>query len=82
MAERGALWLLSLLCLSFLYLETTVAKHGDKGKKNKNRLVLFVTKCSAVVFKVLTGRIKKLTCITSITSWKKRKRDGMQALKS
>lgn len=31
MAERGALSLLSLLCLTFLYLETTVAKHGDKG---------------------------------------------------
>ncbi|XP_069561699.1 neogenin 1a isoform X4 [Brachyistius frenatus] len=31
MAERGALWLLSLLCLTFLYTETTAAKHVDKG---------------------------------------------------
>ncbi|XP_041791026.1 neogenin 1a isoform X2 [Chelmon rostratus] len=31
MAERGALSLLSLLCLTFLYTETTVAKHVDKG---------------------------------------------------
>lgn len=32
MAERGALSLLSLLCLTFLSAETTVAKHVDKGK--------------------------------------------------
>lgn len=32
MAERGALSLLSLLCLTFLYTETTAAKHVDKGK--------------------------------------------------
>ncbi|XP_070816269.1 neogenin 1a isoform X12 [Chaetodon trifascialis] len=31
MAERGALSLLSLLCLTFLYTETTAAKHVDKG---------------------------------------------------
>ncbi|XP_031704421.1 neogenin 1a isoform X4 [Anarrhichthys ocellatus] len=31
MAERGALSLLSLLCLTFLYPETTAAKHVDKG---------------------------------------------------
>ncbi|XP_041839895.1 neogenin 1a isoform X5 [Melanotaenia boesemani] len=31
MAERGALSLLSLLCLTFLYTETTAAKHADKG---------------------------------------------------
>ncbi|XP_071390364.1 neogenin 1a isoform X1 [Centroberyx affinis] len=31
MAERGALSLLSLLCLTFLYTATTVAKHVDKG---------------------------------------------------
>ncbi|XP_029902377.1 neogenin 1a isoform X3 [Myripristis murdjan] len=31
MAERGALSLLSLLCLTFLYAATTVAKHVDKG---------------------------------------------------
>lgn len=34
MAERGALWLLSLLCLTSLCSETTAAKHVDKGKKN------------------------------------------------
>ncbi|XP_039650844.1 neogenin 1a isoform X5 [Perca fluviatilis] len=31
MAERGALSLLSLLCLTFLYTETAAAKHVDKG---------------------------------------------------
>ncbi|XP_036951141.1 neogenin 1a isoform X6 [Acanthopagrus latus] len=31
MAERGALSLLSLLCLTSLYTETTAAKHVDKG---------------------------------------------------
>ncbi|XP_023282468.1 neogenin isoform X4 [Seriola lalandi dorsalis] len=31
MAERGALSLLSLLCLTFLYTATTAAKHVDKG---------------------------------------------------
>ncbi|XP_069382238.1 neogenin 1a isoform X13 [Paralichthys olivaceus] len=31
MAERGALWLLSLLCLTFLCTESTAAKHVDKG---------------------------------------------------
>nr|XP_020461414.1 neogenin-like isoform X1 [Monopterus albus] len=31
MAERGALSLLSLLCLTFLQTETTAAKHVDKG---------------------------------------------------
>ncbi|KAM8894421.1 LOW QUALITY PROTEIN: neogenin 1a [Spinachia spinachia] len=31
MAERGALSLLSLLCLTFLRTETTAAKHVDKG---------------------------------------------------
>ncbi|XP_016525456.1 neogenin 1a isoform X21 [Poecilia formosa] len=31
MAERGALALLSLLCLTFLFTETTAAKHVDKG---------------------------------------------------
>ncbi|XP_062274919.1 neogenin 1a isoform X1 [Scomber scombrus] len=31
MAERGALSLLSLLCLTFLYTETTAAKHVDKA---------------------------------------------------
>ncbi|KAM7424527.1 hypothetical protein PAMA_000732 [Pampus argenteus] len=31
MAERGALWLLSLLCLTFLYAETIAAKHVDKA---------------------------------------------------
>lgn len=31
MAERGALSLLSLLCLTFLHTETTAAKHVDKG---------------------------------------------------
>ncbi|XP_044049401.1 neogenin 1a isoform X6 [Siniperca chuatsi] len=31
MAERGALSLLSLLCLTFLYTETTAAMHVDKG---------------------------------------------------
>ncbi|XP_049453489.1 neogenin 1a isoform X2 [Epinephelus fuscoguttatus] len=32
MAERGALSLLSLLCLTFLYTETTAAKHVDKAQ--------------------------------------------------
>ncbi|XP_067351865.1 neogenin 1a isoform X8 [Channa argus] len=31
MAERGALSLLSLLCLTFIHTESTVAKHVDKG---------------------------------------------------
>ncbi|XP_034431617.1 neogenin 1a isoform X5 [Hippoglossus hippoglossus] len=31
MAERGALWLLSLLCLTFLCTESAAAKHVDKG---------------------------------------------------
>uniref|UniRef100_A0A7N8WKM4 Neogenin n=1 Tax=Mastacembelus armatus TaxID=205130 RepID=A0A7N8WKM4_9TELE len=31
MAERGALSLLSLLCLTFLHTETAAAKHVDKG---------------------------------------------------
>uniref|UniRef100_A0A7N6A0H1 Neogenin 1b n=1 Tax=Anabas testudineus TaxID=64144 RepID=A0A7N6A0H1_ANATE len=31
MAERGALWLLSLLCLTFLHTQSSAAKHGDKG---------------------------------------------------
>ncbi|XP_029353423.1 neogenin 1a isoform X4 [Echeneis naucrates] len=31
MAERGALLLLSLLCLTFLYADTAAAKHVDKG---------------------------------------------------
>ncbi|XP_008402952.1 neogenin 1a isoform X18 [Poecilia reticulata] len=31
MAERGALALLSLLCLTFLFTETNAAKHVDKG---------------------------------------------------
>ncbi|XP_054867874.1 neogenin 1a isoform X4 [Amphiprion ocellaris] len=31
MAERGALWLLSLLWLTFLSTETSAAKHVDKG---------------------------------------------------
>ncbi|KAM6979590.1 neogenin 1a [Aplochiton taeniatus] len=31
MAERGARSLLSLLCLTFLYTATTVARHADKG---------------------------------------------------
>ncbi|KAM4602802.1 neogenin 1a isoform 1-T1 [Polymixia lowei] len=31
MAERGARSLLSLLCLTFLYAATAVAKHADKG---------------------------------------------------
>lgn len=32
MAERGALSLLSLLCLTFLHPERAAAKHVDKGK--------------------------------------------------
>ncbi|XP_055010719.1 LOW QUALITY PROTEIN: neogenin 1a [Boleophthalmus pectinirostris] len=31
MAERGALWLLCLLCLTFLYSECAAARHVDKG---------------------------------------------------
>ncbi|XP_061595284.1 neogenin 1a isoform X4 [Cololabis saira] len=31
MAERGALWLLSLLCLTFLLPESSAARHADKG---------------------------------------------------
>lgn len=33
MAERGAPWLLSLLCLTSLRTDTAAAKHGDKGKR-------------------------------------------------
>lgn len=32
MAERGALSLLTLLCLTFFFTEHTAAKHVDKGK--------------------------------------------------
>lgn len=35
MAERGALSLLSLLCLTFLSTETTAAKHVDKGSASQ-----------------------------------------------
>ncbi|TKS69553.1 hypothetical protein D9C73_003618 [Collichthys lucidus] len=44
MAERGALSLLSLLCLTFLYTETTAAKHVDKVHKAL-RFVDLLTRC-------------------------------------
>ncbi|KAJ0001845.1 hypothetical protein NQD34_001641 [Periophthalmus magnuspinnatus] len=35
MAERGALWLLCLLCLTFLLSECATAKHVDKGSPDQ-----------------------------------------------
>lgn len=45
MAERGALSLLSLLCLTSLYTETTAAKHVDKGKTLTDTAAVLMCVC-------------------------------------
>lgn len=79
MAERGALSLLSLLCLTFLYTETTAAKHVDKGKCFEYTAALLCVCC-------FTPRLKKtyLGYIVSRVRKKKKKKatHGMQAVGS
>lgn len=67
MAERGALWLLSLLCLTFLYTETTAAKHVDKGKcPQQPPLIVVLCVCFFV------PPLKKLACFVSGVGVEKR----------